>query len=102
MIASARRRINSVGIHPAICGRIVSAAGVQIWGIYIFASPSDHFATSPDCCVIGASSGRVRRAGTQPTIGGRVVSPTGIQETTASAPDDHLAAGPYRRMPNPP
>ena len=50
-----------------------------------------------------SGSGRVSHDGCCPTIGNRIVSPTGVQiaAKVTSAPNDHFAAGPDRRMAEP-
>src|SRR5437660_12897792 len=69
-------------------------------------TPDSHFAPGPDCRVIRSASGRVGEACWSPRVVGarlrrlRAVSPAGVQIAAVadSAPDDHLAAGPYCRV----
>src|SRR5881398_2748467 len=66
------------------------------------AAPDDHFTASPHCRVTFSCGGRVvPSAHACPTIRAGIVSPAGIKIVGAagiSAPDDHFAASPDRRV----
>jgi hypothetical protein len=54
------------------------------------------------CNVLVSRGGRVGGAGGCPAVRGGIISPACVQHSAAgsdSSPDDHLAAGPYRRVP---
>lgn len=86
---------------PTVGAGIISAAGVQ--SVHRIASaPDNHFAPCPLCGVLPSCGRRIHGARRCPSVSGGIVSSTSIQVTvkaaSKSAPDDHLAAGPDRRV----
>src|SRR5205823_5425439 len=98
-------RVGKAGGCPTVGGRMISAASVKI-SANINPTPDDHFAAGPHCCVIRSASGRASKGGWSPGVIGagrkrlRAVSAAVVQKAAVapSAPDDHLAPGPYCRV----
>src|SRR5207244_2210117 len=98
-------RVGKAGGCPTVGGRMISAAGVEICAD-IDSTADGHFAADPPCGVRRSSSGRSGKGGWSPGVIGagrerlRAVSAAVVQKATVapSAPDDHLAPGPYCRV----
>jgi len=87
-------RIGGAGRRPTIGVSIVSPAVVLGKTTYK-STPDDHFATSPDCRMIGSAARRVDELSRSPTVRDWIVSPARVQiRTVKSSPDDHLTSGP--------
>ena len=93
--------IRNAGRCPTVSAGVVSATGVQIDRL-ISSAPDDHFTPRPLYGVVPSSLGRVDCAGSCPAVRVWIVSAAAIKTAIAvidgSAPDDHLAAGPYCRV----
>ncbi len=101
VVDPAWRYIHEPSGCPTVRAGIVSAAGMQIVH-RITSTPNNHFATGPHRAVLPSSLGRVDGAGRRPTVTAGIVSAASIKvaitTTSDSAPDDHLAARPDRRV----
>ena len=87
------------GRHPGVRGRIVATAGVEPVVPCVPAAPDDHLSARPDRAVIGPPGGSSVRRGLRPGVGRGVVAHAGVQsDSGGTAPDDHFAPGPYRRV----
>jgi hypothetical protein len=68
----------------------------------VVSTPGDHFAASPDCSVIPSCQRRLRSASGHPAVRVRAVSPACVEirhrAAENPAPNDHLPAGPHRRV----
>ena len=95
-------RVGGAGGCPTVRCRIVAPAGVQndVANVSIRPRRSFRCRSTPPCDSI-AASGRVGGAGRCPTVRRRDCSArrcSNTPTTVSSAPDDHLAAGPHRRV----
>ena len=92
--------IRDAGGRPTVRLWIVSAAGIQIDRL-VSSAPDNHFAARPLYGVIPSGLGRIAGTGSRPAVRAGIVSPAAVQvaviTTSASGPDDHLAASPNRR-----
>ena len=102
MTRSSLRCVSSFSSCPAVCGRIILPAGVEVTlSVNVPTSPNDHFTAGPDCGV--CISGNRCAGGTSDCPGVRlgIISAAGVQviESVPTAPDDHFAASPGCSMP---
>jgi hypothetical protein len=91
------------GSCPTVAIGIVSPASVSVEKEVRSASPYDHFSAGPDRCVKRSPCGRIDDAGGCPAVVAGIISPAGVQRlvigaAVISAPDDHLATSPHRRV----
>ena len=91
------------GSCPTVAAGIVSPASVSVEKEVRSASPYDHFSAGPDRCVKRSPCGRVDDAGGCPAVVAGIISPAGVQRlvigaAVISAPDNHLATSPHRRV----
>ena len=94
MIGALRGHVAGAGRGPTIGASIVSPA-VVLGKTTDKSTPHDHFATSPDCRMIGSAARRVDELSGSPTVRGWIVSAARVQiRTVKSSPDDHLTSSP--------
>jgi hypothetical protein len=94
----------AVGVDVGVVAACAqSPAGVEInVGLLVIPTPDDHIAAGPDCSVIPSCQRRVCGTCRRPAVRGDVISPACLKIDCRAAknptPNDHLAAGPYRRV----
>jgi hypothetical protein len=67
------RRVRSAGSHPAILGRVISAARVAIVKRGVGTAPDNHFGAGPYRGVTSTTQHTIGDAGGRPTVVGRVI-----------------------------
>ena len=89
--------------HPGVGLRIVAAATPGIGSRVVDSpAPDDHLPAGPDGAVTDAAHRGARKVRRRPLVGHRIVPGAVVHVLTvaqpAAAPDDHLGAGPGRRV----
>src|SRR2546422_10067357 len=99
-----RRGVVKTDGRPYVCGRVVSRAFVKE-NTPPPSSPDDHLAACPDSSVKQARANNARSPTRRfPRVGRRIVPSARIRSrvppkvVVVTAPDEHLRAGPHRRV----